>query len=203
MSMVPIDINLIRERVIPRPQRKTLFVVMSLYVLVSGLVMTLVTYRSVVRFNDARLLHASSSSLSRQFHAGYPSSRNMVAFAQGQRMHLTQEADVLEGIGGTLSRYVPLPHILKGLELPLPYMTHVTDLSFDSQGGQLTFTITTPANVTRPLTAGQLLIFWREQPLLGHYLSGLTADQSTRTRQDNQLVLAHRFSATTVRQNWD
>ncbi len=194
--MAHFEINLIRDRTLPRPLRKGLFWGLLAYLVLSGIGLAIVAHRAALRFVDATAQHRELRVIERQFKADHPNEKSVLSCAQGLQKRMDTSVGVLSGIEGTLRNSFSLSRLLLGLAKPLPADCVLVNVDLRTKAGMIQFSVMTPASKTQNLTAGKIIDFWAQEGTLEAQLKEIRAETSQREYRAGRPVLVHRFSAT-------
>ena len=194
--MAYFEINLIRDRILPKPLRKAMFWGILLHLVLCSVAFAVVVHRAALRFVDATDQRRELDVIERQFKADRPSEKNVLSYAQGLRQRMGDSAEVLAGIEAGLKRRVSLSRLLLGLAKPLPQDCVLVNVDFKTKDGAVLFSVMTPADRERTLTGGQIIEFWNEEGTLETQIKEIRAETSQRQYRAGRPVIVHRFSAT-------
>ena len=165
--MAEFQINLIRERVLPRARRKMLFLGMLLYLAASGVLLTMTAHTAARRFVVALARSDQVGRLEQQFRAGHPGQKDIVAYEQTLRQEMRGNVAAVEAVDGVLGGHVSISGILAGLMDPVPPDLYIMSCDFSSTTSLLEFSFAVPINQrTRGFQAEDLIARWKENDAL-------------------------------------
>jgi hypothetical protein len=193
--MAEFEINLIRDRVLPKPFRKGLFWGILAYLGLCSAGLSVVVHRAALRMVDATEQRREMKVIQDQFRANHADEKDVLAFAQGLRRRMGVSADVLAGIDACLRDSVSLPSVLLGLAEPLPEESVLVNLDMDLKKGTIQFSVMAPTHKRHAVTAGQIIDLWNKEGMLDPHLKEIRAETSQRQYRSGRPVIVHRFSA--------
>ncbi len=194
--MADFEINLIRDRVMPKPFRKGLFWGMIVYLVLCSVGLAIVVRRATLRMVDATEQHREMKAIQQRFRSDHAEQRNVRSYAQGLRQRMTESADILAGIDACLRDGISLPPVLLGLAKPLPKESVLVNLDLELQKGTIQFSVMTPTRKGHAVTAGQIIDLWNKDDILNAHLKEIRTETSQRQYRSGRPVIVHRFSAT-------
>jgi hypothetical protein len=198
--MAHFEINLIRDRVLPKPLRKGLFWTILVYLVLCSVGFAFVVHRAAMRFVDASNQLREKGVIERQFKTDHRTEKSVLSYAQRLQQQIGDSADVLAGIEAGLQQHVGLSRILLGLAKPLPENCFLVDVTLTTKDGTAQFSVMTPADRSPTLTGGQIIAYWSKDGTLETQLKEIRAERSTRQHRAGKPVVVHRFSATLTSQ---
>ena len=193
--MAEFEINLIRDRVMPKPIRKGLFWGTLAYLVLCSAGLSVVVHRAAVRMVDATEQRREMKVIQEQFRANHAEEKDVLSYAQGLKRRMGVSAEVLAGIDACLRDSVSLPSVLLGLAEPLPKESVLVNLDIELKKGTIQFSVMAPTRKRHAVTAGQLLDLWNKAGLLDAHLKEIRAETSQRQYRSGNPVIVHRFSA--------
>ena len=196
--MVTFDINLIRARTMPAAQRKAVFWLVALYLLICIVLLAYVANHGTRRIVASSRLGREIRRLEGEFRAVYPGEKDILAFAQRSEERLTQDARRVEIIDEPMDKRVNLSGVLASLKAPLPPTVHLFNLKVDRHVGgarELTFDIVIPAGpMETRVNPGRLVAYWNADEVLMSRTGRIRSVAAQRQNIQNDPVLILRFA---------
>ena len=193
--MAQIEVNLIRDRVIPRGLRKGVFWGMMVYLMLCGAGLAFVAHRAALRFVDAAEQHREAKLINEQFRGNHPDESSMRSYAQKLRERMALAADVLDGADMGFKQDVALTRILLGLAKPLPEECVLVGVDLQKKKKTIQFSVMAEDRKSKSMTAGQIIDHWAEDGMLRTQLKDIRAEASQSEYRSGRRVRVHRFSA--------
>ena len=192
--MAEYNINLIRERVLPKRLRHGLFWGMLVYLLLCGACLAFVVHRSARKFVDASKIYREMKVLETQVLCGSPE-EDVVAYAERLRPEVVAAADILTGIDVSLQQGIDFVSIMLGLARPLPASCFLINVRLQVDKNMIQFSVLTPAERSSSHTAGEIIDLWTREGGLEMHLGEIQAAASQREFRSGRAVVIHRFKA--------
>jgi len=194
--MPTFQINLIRNRPVPLPQRRPMALALLLYLLVSGSVLAWAVHQATREVQAARLQTRLIREQSQRFLSMRKGWRSLDAYAQSLRRQMGQAGATLGTVGQLLRKRLPVAHLLRDLAAPLPDNVHLINIEIDQAGGMLRFDLAIPMDApdgTPNMSA--ILSAWRSAPLLKRAAADLRERSSQQSTLKGSPVFLMHFEA--------
>jgi hypothetical protein len=193
--MLAFQLNLLRNETLPTEKRRALFLVMSLYLVVCGVLLVYAASRATHRLIAASKLRAEIADVEENIRSSHPGEKDVLPYSRLLKQEMTECADRLDGIAEVLKARVGLAGIIRNLAMPLPKGVHIVNLSLDGAKQELTFDVVVPiVGSTANVNAGQLVASWNTDTALMARISRIRSVVSQRYEMDERPVFVLRFT---------
>lgn len=197
--MTVFRINLIRDRPVPLPQRKSVALPLLLYLLAAGVLLAWSVNQAV---RDVLAVHQrqrqSAADLAR-FAQQHPRQLDAVSYIGAMRRQLNSASETLGIAQQVLQSQVPAPAILYSLTAPLPRNVRLLSLALTPPDRSLHFELVFPVEGEQDgnqTNTTQLLTIWHTTPEVQSLLSDIREENSQQTVFDRRPSFLVRFAAT-------
>lgn len=195
--MTVFRINLIRDRPVPLPQRKSVAFPVLIYLLTAGLLLAWSVNQAVRDVLSVRQDQRQSAVALAQFNQQHPRQPDLVSYVSAMRNHLLEADETLSAAIRLLERRTPCSTLLYALTAPLPRNVRLLSLDMTPSDGSLRFELAIPIErESDQADTAKLLAIWNSSPELLNLLSDVREESSQQAEFDGKPSFLIRFAAT-------
>jgi hypothetical protein len=195
--MTVFRINLIRDRPVPLPQRKSVALPLLLYLLAAGVLLAWSVNQAVRDVLSVRQDRRQSDAAYAQFIQQRPRQPDLVSYVTVMRNHLVKADETLSAAVRLLERRTPCATLLYALTAPLPRNVRLLNLDMTPSDGSLRFELAVPVERESDQTdTAKLLSIWNSSPELLNLVSNVREESSQQAEFDGKPSFLIRFAAT-------
>lgn len=199
--MLTFQINLIRHRPVPLPQRQPIAQALLVYLLAFGVLLSWGFFHATRDVMAARQRVQLGNEQRAAFLALHKECASIDTFAANLRRQMQQVDATLVATGSLLKKRLAVANVLQELAAPLPAGARLLNLDFDVAGRALRFNLAVPINLTEGTggtnsTPSAIMAAWRNAPVLKQTFSELREQSSQQVELDGAPFFLLHFEAT-------
>lgn len=193
--MAQFKINLIRSKVIPRQRRRTIFIGLMAYLVISSLILVLFCNRLAVGLVRNVVSRQKIVILEKGFYKRHPQINNLPQYASQMKMRMSRCIAKLEIIDNFLSRRSDSGLILQRLHSGLPQGAYINNFKVSAKEQVLNFEITVYTG-KRPeaFNIDKLVSAWKKDKGLMSQVENLSSGATRRDKIGDQPVFMASFN---------
>lgn len=199
--MPTFQINLIRHRPVPLPQRQPIARALLIYLLAFGVLLAWSCYDATRNVMVARQKELQGNEQRAVFLSQHKGWASIDSYAANQRRQLQQVDATLTATGMLLKKRLAVANLLQYLVASLPVDARLLNIDINVTANTLRFNLAVPITLTNGDTdtnsaPSAITAAWQNAPLLKQTLTGLHEQSSQQIELDNLPFFLLHFEAT-------